>query len=240
MRRVAALAAVALASACGEAHDTAAEPPTVFAAASLTEVFQRIDSRARFSFAGSGELATQIHEGAPADVYAPASVAYADELYEEGILERPRVFATNTIVVVVPSDNPAGIDSLGDLEAGGAKIVLGAEGVPVGDYARQVLERLGALAVLDNVVSNEQDVKGVLGKVASGDADAGFVYATDARVAGHDVAVVPIPRHAQPVVEYPIAIVADTSDRDAARAFVERVLSPEGRSVLESAGFGVP
>jgi molybdate transport system substrate-binding protein len=116
--------------------------------------------------------------------------------------------------------------------------VIGAEGVPVGDYTRSILEDLGASDALDNVVSAEQDVKGVLGKVASGDADAGFVYVTDAAAAGDDVQAIELP--AQPLVEYPIAVVTESENAEAAEAFVELVLSEEGRRALQEAGFGVP
>ena len=244
MRRifaVAALAAVALATpACGGAQSAESRGrPIVFAAASLTEVFERIDADAGFSFAGSDELAAQLREGAPADVYAAASPRYAQELHAEGIVERPTVFATNTLVAIVPVESD-GIDSVLDLEAPGMKVVVGARGVPIGDYTRTVLERLGAEGVVRNVVSEEQDVKGVLAKVAAGEADAGFVYATDAKAAAPDLRTIEIPAAAQPVVEYPIAVVVDAENPDAARAFVGAVLSKRGRAALRSAGFGVP
>jgi molybdate transport system substrate-binding protein len=238
MRRALALAALALVTGCGGSDgDTA---PTVFAAASLTEVFQAIDPDAQFSFAGSDELATQIREGGPVDVYAAASPRYPDELFEEGLIEKPVIFATNRLVLVVPSDNPAGIESVEDLGEDGVKLVVGAEGVPVGDYTRQVLETMGATQVLDNVVSNEEDVKGVLAKVSSGQADAGFVYATDALVAGDDVTAIELPAEAQAEVRYPIGVAVDAEHAEAGRAFVEKVLGPEGRAALEEAGFGLP
>ena len=243
-----ALAVLALVAGCGGDDNRAAtgtdaaagDTPTVFAAASLTEAFQTIDPEAQFSFAGSDELATQIREGAPADVYAAASPRHPDELFEEGLIEKPVIFATNRLVLVVPSDNPAGIQSVEDLGKDGVKLVVGAEGVPIGDYTRQVIETMGATQVLDNVVSNEEDVKGVLAKVSSGQADAGFVYATDAQVAGDDVTAIELPAEAQAVVEYPISVVVDAEHAEAARAFVEQVLGPEGRAALEEAGFGVP
>jgi molybdate transport system substrate-binding protein len=224
---------------CG-GNDTGSEQLDVYAAASLAEVFPEVDSTANFSFAGSDELATQIREGAPADVYAAASPRYPNELFEEGLVEEPRIFATNTLVLVVPSDNPAGIDSVDDLAADGVKLVVGAEGVPIGEYTRTVLENMGLTDVLGNVVSNEEDVKGVLAKVTSGAADAGFVYATDALVAGDDVIAIELPEEAQAVVQYPIAIVADAANAEAAQAFVDLVLSAEGRQALADAGFGPP
>jgi molybdate transport system substrate-binding protein len=216
------------------------EELTVYAAASLTEVFQKLAPDVRFNFAGSDELATQIREGAPVDVYAAASPRYPDELFQEGLVEEPVVFATNRLVLVVPADNPAGIESVDDLRENGVRLVVGAEGVPVGDYTRTVLESMGAEDVLENVVSNEEDVKGVLGKVVAGDADAGFVYVTDANAAEEDLRALELPEEARAAVLYPIAVVADTGRRDAAEAFVALVLSPEGQQALADAGFGLP
>lgn len=243
MRRLALLLAAAamLAASCGgddESGSGELEGLTVFAAASLTEVFQEIAPDVTFNFAGSDELATQIREGAPADVYAAASPRYPEELAQEALLEEPQIFATNRLVLIVPPDNPAGIESIEDLGADGVKLVIGAEGVPIGDYTRTILETMGQTAVLDNVVSNEEDVKGVIAKVVSGDADAGFVYFTDANAAGDDVKAIELP--AQALVEYPIAVVTATENLEAAEAFVALVLSDEGRQALEDAGFGVP
>jgi molybdate transport system substrate-binding protein len=235
------VAAALLAGSCGGDDDSGGgefEGLTVFAAASLTEIFQEIAPDATFNFAGSDELATQIREGAPADVYAAASPRYPTELAQEGFLQEPQVFATNRLVVVVPADNPAGIESVDDLAADGVKLVIGAEGVPVGDYTRSILEELGREDVLGNVVSNEEDVKGVLGKVVAGDADAGFVYFTDSIAAGDDVRAIELP--AQPLVEHPIGLVTDSDDVGAAEAFIEHVLGEKGRQALEDAGFGLP
>jgi molybdate transport system substrate-binding protein len=237
-RALAALAIVVALGACGGNGEE--EPITVFAAASLTEVFESLDSDARFNFAGSDELATQIREGAAADVYAAASPRYPDELRGEGLVEEPQVFATNRLVLIVPADNPAGIDSLDDLEREGLRLVVGAEGVPIGDYTRSVLEEAGRSAVLEQVVSNEEDVKGVVSKVALGEADAGFVYATDARAAGDDVRALELPAAIQADVRYPVAVVSGTDQRDEAGEFVELLLGDAGREALEAAGFGLP
>lgn len=212
----------------------------VYAAASLAEVLPAIDAGARFSFAGSDELATQIREGAPADVYAAASSKYPQELYAEGLVEAPVTFASNRLVLIVPTSNPSAIESPEDLLQDGTRLVLAAEGVPVGDYAREALTELGLAAALDNVVSNEDDVKGVSGKVALGEADAGIVYETDAVPLGGDVRVIELPDSAQPAIEYQVAVVTASENADAARAFVERLVSEDGRAALESAGFGVP
>jgi molybdate transport system substrate-binding protein len=211
---------------------------TVYAASSLTEVFRELDTDARFNFAGSDELATQIREGARADIYAAASPRYPAELLDEGLVEEPQVFATNRLVLVVPRDNPAGIESVDDLN--GVRLVAGAEGVPVGDYTRTVLENMGASEALDGVVSNEDDVKGVVGKVASGEADAGFVYVTDYNAARDELLAIELPDEAQADVSYPIAVVAETENREAAEAFVELVLGDEGQQALADAGFGPP
>jgi molybdate transport system substrate-binding protein len=233
------LLAVAVLAGCG-GDARSDEPLTVFAAASLTEVLERLAPEARFNFAGSDELATQLREGAHADVYAAASPRYPDALHDEGLVEAPRVFATNRLVVVVPRDNPARIATLGDLARSGVKLVIGAEGVPVGDYTRIVLGRAGRNDVLARVVSEEDDVKGVLGKVRLGEADAGFVYATDARAAGDAVRAIELPDAIQADVRYPVAVVRATERRDDARAFVELLLSLRGQTLLRDAGFGPP
>jgi molybdate transport system substrate-binding protein len=225
---------------CGGTGETGDDPIDVYAAASLAEVFPKIAPNARYSFAGSDELATQIREGAPADVYAAASAKYPQELYAEELVEEPVTFASNRLVLIVPSANPAGIESPEDLLETGTRLVLAAEGVPVGDYAREALGSLGLEGALANVVSNEDDVKGVSGKVALGEADAGIVYSTDAVPLGNDVSVIELPDHAQPSIEYQVAVVAAAEDPDGAHAFVERLLSKDGRAALGAAGFLVP
>jgi molybdate transport system substrate-binding protein len=212
----------------------------VYAGASLTDVFPTIDPAPQYNFAGSDELATQIREGAPADVYAAASSKYPQELFDEGLVEEPVTFASNRLVMVVPNDNPAGIDDIEDVTAEGTQVVIAAEGVPVGDYTREVLTELGLDAALENVVSEEDDVRGVLGKISLGEGDVGFVYATDATVAGDDVTVVELPEGSQPPIEYQIAVVTASEDKDSAQEFVDLVLSDSGREQLEAAGFVIP
>jgi molybdate transport system substrate-binding protein len=224
-------------AACGGDEDVE-EPLTVFAAASLTEVLQDLVA-ARFNFAGSDELARQIREGAEADVYAAASLRYADELHEEGLVEEPRVFATNTLALIVPLANPAGIETLADVARPGTQLVIGARGVPVGDYTRALLADAGRTDVLERVVSEEEDVKGVVGKVALGEADAGFVYVTDAGAA-EGVETVALPEADRLRIEYPVAVVTGSDQPDAARRFVELLLSEEARRLLLEAGFGLP
>ena len=175
-----------------------------------------------------------------ADVYAAASPRYPAELHDEGLVETPLVFATNRLVLIVPADDPAGIRAVADLDRDGVKLLVGAEGVPVGDYTRQALAAMGAAGLLARVVSEEDDVKGIVSKVALGEADAGFVYATDVRPVAGKVRAIELPPEAQPVVEYTIAVVEATPRREQAEAFVRRVLGPEGRAALAAAGFGLP
>ena len=242
MRRLLlAVALVALAG-CGGATgggDTN-DHATVFAAASLTEVLPQIDPAATYNFAGSDDLATQITEGAPADVFAAASTKYPDQLYEDGLVDKPEVFATNRLVLIVPKDNPAEIQSVDDLRNPDVKLVIGAEGVPIGDYTRTVLENMAATDVLDQVVSEEDDVKGVVGKVSLGEADAGFVYVTDVKPVESKVTAIELPDEAQAEVQYEIAVVKNAPHHDAAHAFVEQVVGDAGQAKLQAAGFGPP
>ena len=240
-RALLAFALVALAGCGGAAGggDTD-DHATVFAASSLTEVFPQIDPAATYNFAGSDDLATQITEGAPADVLAAASTKYPDQLYDQGLVDKPEVFATNRLVLIVPKDNPADIQSVDDLHNPDVKLVIGAEGVPIGDYTRTVLENMGASDVLDQVVSEEDDVKGVVGKVSLGETDAGFVYVTDVKPVEDKVTAIELPEEAQAVVQYEIAVVKDAPHHDTAHEFVEQVLSEDGQTKLQAAGFGPP
>ena len=214
---------------------------TVYAAASLTGVFPRIESAARYSFAGSDQLALQIQQGAPADVYAAASPKYPDLLYHQGMLAKPVVFATNKLVVIVPRGNPGRVTSVYDLQRPGLRVVIGDKTVPIGTYTRQILDTLGVTAgVTKNVVSNETDVKGIVAKVALGEADAGFVYVTDAKAAASKLKLIPLPGWAQPPIRYELAVVNASTHGAAARAFLKKVVSKRGRRLLLRAGFGVP
>ncbi len=213
----------------------------VFAAASLTEVFPKIDPKPKYNFAGSNTLAAQIRQGAPADVFAAASTKDPQALFAEGLCDKPVTFAYNKLVVIVPKSNPANIKTVFDLKKPGVKLVLAAPGVPVGDYARQILKNLGiSAAVLKNVVSNEPDVKSVVGKVVLGEADAGIVYRTDVAPVADQVTFLRFPGWSQPPVRYQICVVTKSQNRAAAQAFVNRVLGPIGRGNLSGAGFGLP
>jgi molybdate transport system substrate-binding protein len=214
---------------------------TVFAAASLTNVLPRIDGSPRYSFAGSDQLATQIEQGAPADVFASASPKQAELLHHDGLLRRPIVFATNKLVVIVPRSNPRHIRSVYDLRRRGVRVIVGAPSVPIGSYTRQVLEALGIdAAVTKNVVDQEPDVRGIVAKIALGEGDAGFAYRTDARSAASKVNVIAIPTWAQPPIRYELGIVRSSKHVAAARAFIGRVTSLRGRRLLARAGFGLP
>jgi molybdate transport system substrate-binding protein len=214
---------------------------TVYAAASLTQVFPRIDDAPRYNFAGSDQLAAQINAGAPADVFASASPKQTELLYHNGVLRKPVVFATNKLIVIVPRSNAAGIRSVYDLRRHGVKVIVGTPTVPVGAYTDQVLDSLGIKAsVMANVVSQEPDVKSIVAKIALGQGDAGLVYKTDARRAGKKVAPISIPAWAQPPIRYEIGVIKASSRRAAAAAFVKRVTSLRGRRLLVQAGFGLP
>jgi molybdate transport system substrate-binding protein len=241
------IAAMLGANACGSDEPAAPDSITVFAAASLTEAFTQIvadfegqhGTKVRLSFGPSDGLATQIQEGAPADVFASASPKWMEAVAEDPGVTHRADFARNVLIVITPADDPAGVSSLDDLGHPGIKLVLAADGVPVGDYARELLGNAGiATEALANLVSNEDDVKGVVQKVALGEADAGIVYRTDvtAAVAG-DVAVVEIPDDINVIAVYPIAALAGAPTP--ARGFITYVLGP-GQTVLRDAGFLPP
>lgn len=230
---------------------------TVLAASSLTEPFSEIGVlfeaahpgvKVNFSFAGSQQLAQQISEGAPVDVFASASQKHMDALVSSGQVDAVEqvVFARNRLVVILPRDNPANLQSLADLARPGIKVDLAAAEVPVGKYSLEFLEHasldptLGAGykdAVLANVVSYEDNVKAVLTKVALGEADAGIVYTSD--VSGKEDAIqqIAIPEDLNVIASYPIAALNQSARRELAQAFVELVLSPAGQAVLAKYGF---
>jgi molybdate transport system substrate-binding protein len=210
---------------------------TVFAASSLTDVFPRIDSSPRYSFAGSNTLAAQIRHGAPAQVFASANMSIPRQLARQGLCTKPIVFTRNALVLIVPKGNPAGIESVDDLRTPGTKLVVAAVGVPVGSYTREALAKLRLTSVLEHVVSNETNVREVLAKVALGEADAGFVYSTDARTVARKVTVLRLPARAQPGVRYGVCISTSARGDAGAKAFVERVLHPAGQAKLVAAGF---
>lgn len=227
---------------------------TVFAAASLTAAFTELGKNfeaanpgvtVTFNFAGSQALLTQLEEGAPADVFASASdkemdAAIKGKFIAEGVKQ---VFLSNKLVVILPSDNPAGLQKLEDLANSGIKLVLAAAEVPVGNYARQALDLMSHSfgsdfkdKVLANIVSNEDNVKQVVAKVQLGEADAGIVYTSDA-VAAPDVQTLEIPSELNVMAKYPIAPLLNSQNADTARAFIDYVFSAEGQAILEKWGF---
>ncbi len=237
MRRllsIALLVAVIVAANAQAAGHTALN---VYAAASLTDVFPAIDSSERYSFAGSNTLAAQIGQGAPADVFASANMALPQALYAKGLVDKPVVFTRNTLVLIVPRSNPAGIRSVFDLSRSGVKLVVAQPTVPVGGYTLQILKNMALTDVLQNVVSREADVREVLAKVALGEADAGFVYSTDARTVAGKVTVLKLPAWAQPKVQYGVAVVTASRHRAAAQAFVTKLLGKAAQKQLLAAGF---
>ena len=212
---------------------------SVFAAASLTEVLPAINAKPAYSFAGSDQLSFHIQQGAAVDVFAAASPKYPDLLYAQGLVERPIKFATNTLVLVVPKANPAGIHSVTDLTKPGVKIVIGASTVPVGSYTLTVLKNLGLSdGVLANVVSKELDVRSVLTKVELGQADAGFVYVTDVKPARGKVLAIALRESAQPHVVYEVAVVKAGKHRAAAYRFVTALIRSAAQRKLVAYKFG--
>jgi molybdate transport system substrate-binding protein len=245
-RALAGLAALALVAAgCGGGGGRPAIK--VSAAASLKQAFQTYANgfeggKVSFSFAGSDELAAQIRQGVKPDAYAAANTRLPGDLYAKGLVEKPVEFASNRLVIAVPSDSGK-VMSLADLGRPGISIAAGSATVPIGSYTRQVLGRLDAAqahAIEQNIRSNEPDVAGIVGKVAIGSADAGFVYVTDVRAAKGRVAGIPLPDALQPRVLYGAAVVKGAAHPAQARAFVTGLLSANGRRALDEAGFGRP
>jgi molybdate transport system substrate-binding protein len=216
----------------------------VSAAASMTEALEACgpdfaDATVRLQFAGSDELAAQIRQGVKPDVYAAANTTLPEELHEEGLLSDPVDFATNEFVLAVPDDSDIG--SLGDLTRNGVRIAIGAEAVPIGSYTRETLAKLPdgqERAILDNVRSNEPDVKGIVGKLTQGAADAGFVYVTDVAAAGGELEAIELPAGLQPTVTYGAGVVEGASQPNEAAAFVDQLVEGPCADALEEAGFG--
>jgi molybdate transport system substrate-binding protein len=236
---------------------TAAPEPrtlTVFAASSLTGAFGEIGAAfdaanpgvtTTFNFGGSQTLRTQIEEGAPADVFASASGKEMDTLVTGSLVTKdvPQIFLANKLVVILPANNPAALEKLEDLARPGIKLVLAAEVVPVGNYARQALDKMNGLfgvdfkdKVLANVVSNEDNVKQVVAKVQLGEADAGIVYISDS-IAAPDLISIEIPTDLNVTANYPIAPLVKSSNADLAAQFIEYVLSTDGQDILAKWGF---
>jgi molybdate transport system substrate-binding protein len=246
LKRAALIAAVAAFSLAGCANDPPHPFPVVVSAASslepaFTAYAGAASINARMSFAGSDDLAAQVRQGVTPDVYAAANTTLPRDLHAEGLVDEPVVFATNTLVLAVPEGS--GIDSLDDLAATGVDLAIGDEGVPVGDYAREVLSRLPkaeAEAILDNVGSLEPDVAGIVGKLTQGAVDAGFVYVTDVVATEGALAAVDLPARLRPEVAYAAAVVDGARNPDGGDAFIDRLLEGRGAVALREAGFGPP
>src|SRR5688572_14423139 len=243
MKRLMAILALIL-SGCTGATSDASQTVTVFAAASLTDAFTQIGKdfaaatpgkKVTFSFAGSSALATQINQGAPADVFAPAAPANMKTVTDAGNGDgTPTTFVKNQLVIAVPTGNPKGVTGLADLTRAGVKVALCAEQVPCGAAAKKALDAAG---VKLTPVTLEQDVKAALSKVKLGEVDAALVYRTDAKVATADVDGVEFPESAGAINEYPIVVLKSAPNKAAAQAFVAYVLSDKGKAVLTQAGF---
>jgi len=229
---------IAVGLVAGQAFARTNAQVTVYAAASLTDVFPKIDRTQKYQFGGSNTLAAQITQGAPADVFASANMTLPNQLFSRGLCSKPVVFTRNTLVVVVPTSNPAHIQGVYGLAKPGVKLVIAGPGVPVGSYTLQILKNMNLSGpVLKNVVSRETDVREVLAKVALGEADAGFVYSTDAKTVSSKVKVIRVPAWAQPKVQYGICVVSRGGHKIEARAFIKKVLSPAGQRRLRAYGF---
>jgi molybdate transport system substrate-binding protein len=257
VRKVLVLAAAcaALAAGCGDDDDDgqgaggSGEPTRmiVSAASSMTEALESCardfataeNAEVRISFAGSDELAAQIRQGARVDAYAAANTRLPEELFRDDLLSRPVEFATNEFVLAVPADSD--IQSLQDVAREGTKVVIGSESVPIGSYTRESLAKLPPAqeeAILDNVVSNEPDVKGIVGKLTQGAADAGFVYVTDVNATGGDLKAIDLPAKLEPDVTYAAGVPTDAREPALGRTFVDGLTNGPCADALKEAGFG--
>lgn len=249
IKAAAALAAGALAAGltgCAAPAADADKTLTVFAAASLQAPFTALaeefeaahpGTTVTLSFAGSSDLAAQISQGAPADVFASADTKNMAKLGDAVVDGSPRDFATNVLTIAVPPENPASIATFADLAKPGVRTVICAAQVPCGAATKKVEQETGTTLT---PVSEESSVTDVLGKVVSGEADAGLVYVTDVKAAGTKVQAIPFPESAQAVNTYPIAGVRTGKNKDLAGAFIEAVTGPDGQRLLRGAGFGTP
>ena len=230
-----------LATALVLAAPAAAHAFTVYGAASLSSAFPVIDSSPTYNFAGSNQLQLQIERGAPADLFASASPAEPTALFKEGRCSRPVTFATNILVMVTPTNNPAGLRSVYGLRTGSHRLAVGTAGVPIGVYTRQLLRRMQLTSILStNTVSLEPNVNSIIAKVGLGSADAGFSYFTDYLAAKNRLRVFRLPTWAQPPVRYQMCVVKRPgADTASANRFMQRVLSTQGRRVLKRFGFGL-
>jgi molybdate transport system substrate-binding protein len=237
------VAAGLLVAGCGGGDEQ--DRVVVSAASSLEPAFtayaQAAGVDAKQSFAGSDDLAAQIRQGVKPDVYAAANTSLPDDLFKDGLVSEPVVFATNELVLAVPPGSD--IDSLDDLANEGTTLAIGDEGVPVGDYTREVLSGLPkseSSAILANVRSLEPDVAGIVGKLTEGAVDAGFVYVTDVVATDGQLESIELPAKLQPEVAYGAAVVEGGHNPDGAQSFIDGLLAGDGADALAEAGFGPP
>lgn len=217
---------------------------TVFAAASLQTAFDRYGAQfhaatVHYSFAGSDTLAAQIEQGVRPDVFASANMTLPERLYDKGLVQRPRVFTANTLVLAVRAASHS-ITSLADIERPGVALAIGEPEVPIGAYTRKLLDRLppsARRAVLANARDTEPDVSGIVGKLTEGAVDAGFLYTTDVRATDGRLRAIALPANLRPRVSYAVAIVKGTAHPAQARRFVAGLLAGAGRRELLAAGF---
>lgn len=239
----AALVLLAGTAACGGDDSSSEDTLTVLAASSLTEAFGELETSyekdhdvdVEISYDSSSIIASQVVEGAPADVLATADEPTMQTVVDDGLTDgEPAVFATNTLTIVTPPDNPAGIKGIDDLGDAGVKYAVCVPEAPCGSASRRLLE----LNEVDaEPATEEENVKSVLTKVTLGEVDAGLVYVSDAQAAGDDVTTVDAANSSKVVNSDPIAVVADAENADAAQQWVDLVLSDEGQQVLKSYGF---
>jgi len=220
----------------------AAQALNVYAATSLTNVFPALNSSPKYNFGGSNTLQAQIERGAPADVFASASPNEAQALFREGLCTRPVTFAINRLVLLVPNANPGNVTSVYSLRSGGRRVSIGTAGVPIGAYTRQLLRRMRLSSILSsNSVSQQTNVGQVSAQVATGSADAGFVYYTDGLAVKDRTKMISLPKWAQPPVRYQICTVKRNGvDTAGASAFIKQVTGKAGRGALKAYGFGLP
>jgi molybdate transport system substrate-binding protein len=242
------VAGAAVAAGCGGSDSGGGSTPLVVsAAASMKEaltacapMFDKAENASvKQSFAGSDELAAQIRQGAPVDVYAAANTKLPDQLHKGGLIDPPVRFATNEFVLAVPKGSR--INSIDDLTKPGTKVVIGSPSVPIGSYTRETLAKLPPAqekAVLANVRSNEPDVKGIVGKLTQGAADAGFVYITDVNATNGKLKAIRLPKDLQPQVTYGAAVVTKAKQPELARKYLDGLTRGACADALEKAGFG--
>ncbi len=247
-RSLALLAVITALAAIGCGSSGGGKPTLVVsAAASLKDAFDQYAQKfpqasVRASYAGSDELAAQIEQGVKPDLFASANTKFPHQLFQKGLVEKPVIFAGNRLVIAVRASGGK-VTSLADLEKPGTTIAMGSPTVPVGTYTRQVLSGLPKAddaKVLANVRSNEPDVAGVIGKVAQGAVDAGFVYITDVDATDGKLKAVELPKSLQPQVAYGVAVVKGAKHPKQARQFINGLLHGAGRKALEAAGFEPP